>query len=45
MFFTPITSCVPKCQFDMLAIDFNICDIVLKHCWDIDLRTYRILVC
>lgn len=45
MFLTLITSCVPKCKFDMLAIDLNICDIVLEHCWDVDLKTSIKLVC
>jgi hypothetical protein len=28
---------IPKRQLDMLAIDFDICNVVLEDSWDVDL--------
>jgi len=32
-----LASGIPKGEFNVLSVDFNVCDVVLEHCWDIDL--------
>ena len=31
------TSCIPQCELDLLSINLNIRDVILKHCGDINL--------
>lgn len=32
-----LASGIPKGELNVLAIDFHVCDVVLEHCWDVDL--------
>lgn len=31
-----LASGIPKGEFNVLSVDFDVCDVVLEHCWDID---------
>lgn len=34
-----LASGIPEGELDVLAVNFDVCDVVLEHCWDVDLVT------